>query len=450
LAVLLALSVVATCLQKRFEVSPYGDSYREPVNIWTTTALPPASRKTAVVSALTGPLETWEREQAELMAPEIRRVNIKRAASLKRMEKLTKKAADCNEPGEREKILSEIAQTEEETPSEMKPPRLWTGDTTPERLQSLLAEHGERMAVVTDEGGIFEVMAGLYNDGRVNLDVFLQGHAGKSIRVDRQGRTAHLEAPALTFGLAVQPAVIADLAQGSKKKFRGNGALARFLYCLPRNNIGLRDVRRRESIPESVKNKYVAGIMSLLEIPPLADVTGQERPRTLTLSAEALDSWLAFAEFIETRQGPNGEFEPIQDWTGKLPGAALRVAGLFHVVEHGPAAPVINQDTIEKALDLCVLLIPHAQAAFDLMGADPIADDAKAVFRWIVDQGQPVFTRRDCHYALKGRFAKVEKLTRALQELQDRRIISEPAKAATGGRPSIVFKVNPAVLHGGE
>src|SRR5262245_41881295 len=116
------------------------------------------------------------------------------------------------------------------------------------------------MALLSDEGGMFEIMSGLYSDGRVNLDVFLQAHAGQSVRVDRGERTVHLRRPALTFGLAVQPQVIAELSQGSKRKFRGIGALARFLYCLPRSNIGHRDVTRREPIPAAVKANYRRGI----------------------------------------------------------------------------------------------------------------------------------------------------------------------------------------------
>ena len=92
-----------------------------------------------------------------------------------------------------------------QTPEEMRAPRLWTSDSTPERLQSLLADHDERMALISDEGGIFEIMAGLYSDGKANIDVFLQAHAGRSVRVDRGSRTVYLNKPSLSFGLAIQP-----------------------------------------------------------------------------------------------------------------------------------------------------------------------------------------------------------------------------------------------------
>ena len=42
LAVMVSLSVLATCLHRRFEVAPWGedDDYTEPLNLWTLTTLP--------------------------------------------------------------------------------------------------------------------------------------------------------------------------------------------------------------------------------------------------------------------------------------------------------------------------------------------------------------------------------------------------------------------------
>ena len=443
MAVMLALAAVATCTAKRFEVAPNGDGYREPLNLWTATALPPANRKTAVISAMTAPHAEWEKEEAERLAPEIKRAAIKRRTLEKRRDKLEKDAANEKERMQREILLREIEQLENEFPEELRPPRLWTGDTTPERLQMLLAEHGERMAVLTDEGGIFEVMAGLYSDGRANLDIFLQAHAGRAVRVDRQTRTAHLDAPALTFGLAIQPAILADMGQGGKRRFRGNGTLARFLFAVPRSNIGSRDVRASNPIPATVATGYRAGIFDLLTIPPQI-IDGREVPRSLTLTAEALDSWYAFGQMIEQRQGEGGDLEAIQDWSGKLPGAALRIAGNFHLVEHGAAPPAqIEAETIERALDLCALLIDHAKAAFAMMDADQATADAKAVLKWITGGRLCRFKRGEAYRHFKGRFTgKTERLDKALRELQARAIVTEGTNP-TDGRTATVFTVNP-------
>lgn len=446
LAVMLSLSVVATCLQKRFVISPYGDDYKEPLNIWTATSLPPASRKTAVISALTGPIDQWEKGQAEIMEDDIRLTKIKIAGNKKRIDELTRKVSRMEKPKDREKIFHEIAQIEKDTPKELLPPQLWTSDVTPEELQMLLAKHGEKMALLSDEGGIFEIMAGLYSEGRANLDIFLQAHAGKGMRVNRASREAHLNAPALTFGLAIQPSIVAELSRGSKKRFRGNGALARFLYCLPKNNIGTRNVREHILVPDSVKSQYQFEISNLLNISPMTDSSGHEQPRELKLDPDALESWLTFSQEVEDKQGPAGEYETIQDWTGKLPGATLRIAGLFHVVEHSGSTLTVNEQTMERAIELSKLLIEHAKAAFDLMGADKATDDAKAVYRWIVKKQNHTFTQRECHNSLQSRFPKVDSLKTALEDLQKRTIISKPIKESTGGCPSTHYAVNPAIV----
>lgn len=449
LAVMMGLSTIAACLQKRVEVSPYGDDYREPVSLWTVTALPPATRKTAIKTAMTGPLTTWEDEQATILKPEIKKTQTKRDILLKRIETIKAQAAKTEKPIDREKAYSEIEGIENDMPDEKRPPRLWTDDTTPEKLQMLLVEHGERMALLSDEGGIFEIMGGLYSDGRVNLNVFLQSHAGSPVRVDRATRTAYLHRPALSFGLTIQPDILSEFSKGSKRIFRGNGTLARFLYCIPKSNIGSRDMSKRVTIPESIKAKYQAGILNLLSIEPVFNEHGRENARLLTLSREALDSWVRFSQYIESNQGPDREFEYMQDWTGKLPGAALRIAGLFHAIKHGIERPTIDHETIEQSLDLCELLIPHTKAAFDLMGGDQAINDAKHVYRWILAKGEDSFVKSHCHKALEGRFRKVERLDKALQVLTERHIISEPLKRATGKRPGISYLVNPAILRGG-
>jgi hypothetical protein len=445
MAVMQALSVIATCLQKRFVVSPYGDDYNEPLALWTVTVLPPATRKTAVVNAMTAPLCDWEQDMAVKLKGALADNEIRRSVNLNTIEQKEKEAARCNNNEERLLLIQEIAQLKTETPDEKYAPRLWTGDVTPERLQSLMVEQGERMSLLSDEGGIFEIMAGLYSNGAANIDVFLKGHAGSPVRVDRGSRSANMNAPALSFGLAIQPEVVSQLGHGNKKRFRGNGTLARFLFCLPNSNIGGRDVTRRVTIPETVKTAYRAGIFQLLDIEDSLDDDGVAIPRVLQLDNDALDSWHKFAQYVESNQGEGKKFESIQDWTGKLPGAAIRVAGLCHVAEFGADISSINKVTMERALDLCQLLISHAQAVFDLIGRDEAVADAQHVLKWIFRSRELTFKRSACQAALRGRFRKVDRLKKTLKVLTERHIISEPITLFTK-KPTTIHNVNPKIF----
>ncbi|NPU98910.1 MAG: DUF3987 domain-containing protein [Candidatus Omnitrophica bacterium] len=439
LPAMIALSILATCLQKKFIVSPF-DGYAEPLNLWTLVALPPATRKSPVFNAMTAHLADWEKSEADRWQPEIDRIMTERNVIQDRIKKLQADAAKAEDPDERKRLIGEICTLKEEMPPALMAPRLWTSDCTPERLQNLLLDHGERMSLLSDEGGIFEILSGLYNDGKANIDVFLQAHAGSPVRVDRQTRTVCLNSPVLSFGLTVQPEILREMSRGSKRRFRGLGALARFLYVVPPSNIGTRDIFQQIPVPERIASSYARQIRNLIAIPL------PEEPSVLSLDREALDAWKRFSQFIEINQGNHKPYEAIQDWTGKLPGAALRIAGNFHVAEYGEGNPTIGLHTMENALDLSNLLIEHAQAAFGLMGSDPAIEDAKTILHWIKTNGAEQFTQREAHRAVRGKIPRVDRLTKALDELCGRGIIGSPEAKPTGGRPSIHFKVNPKVF----
>ena len=130
-------------------------------------------------------------------------------------------------------------------------PRLIVDDATSEKLGAMLAEQGGRIASMSPEGGVFDLMAGLYSkSGMPQFGVYLMGHAGDDLRVDRISRKGeHVKRPALTMGLAIQPTVLEGLLENSA--FRGRGLLARFLYSLPESRIGSRKIEPAP-VPDSV------------------------------------------------------------------------------------------------------------------------------------------------------------------------------------------------------
>lgn len=442
MSTMMGLSVLATVLQRRFEVAPYGDAdeYTEPANLWTLTAMPSGARKTAVINALAAPLMRWEKLERDRMRSEIARVSAARAVALRRIEKLTRDAANAETDDARRRLRDEIQREKEDLPEEIFAPKLFTGDTTAEATQSQLVKQGERFAILTDEGGIFLVMAGLYSGGQASLDVFLQAHAGSPVRVDRAEREAYLERPSLTFGLALQPGILADVASG--RRFRDSGLLARFLYAMPESNVGRRDVRRRVPIPESVRSAYEARIFALLENRPLMP----GKPRILPFTDPAREAWLDFAEEIERAQGEGGKLESISDWTGKLPGAAARIAGLIELAEVGLSAEEVSESAVARAVELARLLIPHAQEAFGLLGADVADADAMAILRWARAEGLASFKRSTCQKAMEGRFRNVARLTAAAQRLIERDVLREVKEPNRGAPPSVWYLINPKCL----
>jgi putative DNA primase/helicase len=329
------------------------------------------------------------------------------------------------------------------------PPRLLADDITPERTAGLLAENDERITIFSAEGGIFDILAGRYSNGVPNLDLFLKGHSGDSVRVDRKtGVPVILQNPAITMCLSPQPEVIRGLAQ--KPGFRGRGLLGRFLYYMPESRLGYRSIETTP-VDRVISETYRRNIEALLEYQWDVNTYGEKLPHILKLSAEAFNNWKEFYGLAERELRDGGQFETMRDWAGKLPGAAARLAGIFHLMKHAGAAIIpLTVEAVEMdcALNMATLLSLHARAAFGLMGTDPEIEAAKHILAWIKRDRPDTFTGRDCHRAVRGRYPKMMQVLPGLTILEERGFIfSGNSEQSRLGRPkSPSYFVNPKVL----
>ena len=443
LAAGLILSVIGTACQGKFVVK-IKPGYQEPVNIWTVTALDPANRKSSVLIKITSPLNQWENNKRLEFDPWIKDAASKLKNQEARIKSLRAQYGKAKQEDLRE-IEKEIAEIENNFVQVPVYPKLWAQDVTPEHLGTLLNIHNEVMAIISSEGGIFDIIGGRYSNGIPNLDLFLQSHSGDPVRVDRGSRDpVFLNGPALTLGLSPQPEVLRGLVD--KPGFRGKGLLARFLYFLPKSNLGYRGLES-DPVPENIKLNYQNLISQLLDIEPREDEHGNRQPYILRFSNEAYREWSDFYMVVEKGLREGGRFEYITDWAGKLPGAAARIAGLLHCAENPdqPWAQEINIETMQNALEIAATLTDHALIAFDLMGADKSLDLARKVWRWIERGRYQSFKKRDCFNALQGTFQKVSNIEDPLNVLQERNYIQARTKQ-TGGRPSIEYDVNPEII----
>ncbi len=301
------------------------------------------------------------------------------------------------------------------------------------------------------EGGLFEIMAGRYaKDAAPNLDVFLKGHAGDTIRVDRVGRAPEfVPAPALTLALTVQPEVIRGLA--GRSGFRGRGLLARFWYGLPASLVGRRRINP-PPIPEATRAAWARLVGYVLGLRPLTTADGSPAPRLLGLGPEAAAVHLAFETQLEPKLGEFGALAHAADWGGKLAGATARLAGLLHLAAHDgddrPWETTIGGATMRAAVAIAEgFLAPHALAAFAEMGADPALEDARLVLRWLGRTERSSVSRRDLLAGLPKRFREGDHLDAALRLLAEHGYLRERAPAERRGKPgrppSQTFDLNP-------
>lgn len=452
LPVIITLAVLGVALQRRFVVKPFAESdYTEPLSFWGAVLLGSGNRKSAAVERLAQPLKLWERRASKVLRQSLDQAETERAVSEKRIAKLRNDAAGCDDDEARKARIAEIGTLQAAMPPELFPPRLWTGDVTPERLEAMLVEQRGRMAVLSDEAAIFAVMSGLYSDGLAKLDVFLQAHSAQAIRVDRASREAHIERPALSFGLAIQPGMLEDLPDAQRRRFRHSGLLARFAWVLPKSRVGWRETRRVSPVPLSLRMAYEDAMANLLPDPSrwLAEALGdtEDAPEEWTLTGDALDLWQEFREQIEPMMRPGGELEPVMDWAGKLPGLVLRVAGLLHPLMRGLDCDEIGADTMSRALAIGWALIPHARAVFEGLGADAAQSDARRIFPVLlakVKAGETEIAKTEIVRALHSHLSGA-RLDRALQALQERQILGQAFDQKTAGRPRAVLPINPGI-----
>ena len=420
----------------------------EPVNLFTAIALPSGSRKTAVFAAVTKPLEDHERSEAQRTSAEVASQRAVFQIKQSILRKLTEHAAAAKGKEQERQTQEAMALAAElAVGTTVSPTRYIADDCTPERLATLLSEQGGRIAVMSAEGDVFDLMAGRYSPkGMGNFGVFLKGHAGDTLRIDRVGRSEFVKAPAITVGLAVQPDVIRGLAE--RPGFRGRGLLARFLYALPVSLLGHRDPDAAP-VPDDIRAMYQANVVALLNLPFGTDETPAQ-PRLLRLSPEAQAKMRAFEVWLEPQLSEFGELGGMTDWAGKLVGAVCRIAGILQMAllagTNAPWETPVSATTVEHAIWIGSYLIPHAKAAFAEMGADAIVEQAKTILRWIEHKNLPSFTKRDVHQALRGRFKRVEELDPPLTLLLEHGHIRkgpEPTTGLPGRKPSPVFEVNP-------
>jgi hypothetical protein len=466
-----ALAAVAAAVggYAEIEVRP---GWREGLNIYTATVAAPGERKSAVQATLTQPLHELEAELAAEGAAARREAETLRHIADKAAEQ-AKQAAARAEGADKTRLQAEAVALALAAEAITVPaiPRILADDVTGEAAASLLAEQGGRLAVISAEGGIFEVIGGKYNNNIPSPDLWLKGHSGDPIRVDRKGRPPeHIPRPALTVGLMIQPDVLTTI--GRNGAFRGRGLLARFLYSLPTSMVGRRSAAACP-VPDDVADRYRKLIGSLA-----ADFRGSTDTAILRLDGAATAGVHELLEHVEPQLAGAGQLAGLADWGAKLVGAIMRIAGLLHLAEYGsPALDLpVTLDTLIRAQQIGTYFKHCAIAAFDQMRLDRSAEDAVYVLRLVprvateltestetgphglsVNSVNSAVTmtvsKRDLHRQGAGRFKHADDLDEPIGILVDHGYLApveRPESKGPGRKPSPRWYVHPAVFRDGS
>jgi putative DNA primase/helicase len=433
-----ALAAVATAVQgkARVQVKP---GYSEPLNLFQCAALPPGQRKSGVVEIFKRPLVQWEKDRRTEMIEAVRVAKSERATLEQAINAKRKRIASAKTAEDRRAVLDEVRQLEAELPEIPTIPRLLADDVTPEAMAEIMEPQGGRIAIIEAEGGILDTLAGRYSKGVANLDLVLKSWGQESVHVDRRGRDPIvLESPTLTLALCPQPSVISALGENST--MRGRGLVGRMLFWLPKSLLGSRGQTR--AVSQTIEADYNRMIRNLLNLPARIGEDGQDTHHLIHLNPEALNVLEDFAAAVEKELGPGGEFADMTDWAGKLPGQAVRLAGLFHCSYcERPWDLQIEKDVMLAATNLASILVEHAKAALDLMGVDPRTECAKKIWAWLEREGVERFTGRDALKRVRGTFPTMKEVNPGLDVLEEYGLIIKRPKE----HKSQPYAVNPKV-----
>ena len=434
MAAVISLGVLAICLQGKYRVEGT-PGYYEPLSLYTVVIAAPGERKSSVMRDMTKDLYEYEQEFNQARSAEIRD-NRQMRESLERQIAGLQKKLERGENREAELELRGLQERLENTP-ELKPARFFADDCSSEALTSLMAANGGVFSVISTEGGIFDIMAGRYSS-KANIDIWLKGHCGDAIYVDRMTRESEcILHPALSAILSIQPSVLDEIM--SNTTMTGRGLIARFLYSSPPSRIGGRTFRT-PSVPPEVSAAYRSLIFRLMALP------ATEEPQTMYLSEKAFDLMADY--FQEHERFLAGEGQVISDWASKYIGAVLRIAGLLHGADTKNGDCEIAVSTLQRAIRIGKYFLAHSTYAYSMMGTDLSIQKARFVMAKLKKKNITAIKRSDLFQMCRGKFfKKTEEIFPTLELLEGHGYLrlEEPERQAAGRPADVRILVNPEV-----
>lgn len=427
-----ALGVLAACLQGKVKVEGNIGHY-EQTSLYIFLIAPPGSRKSAVIHAMTAAIEDYEQKYNEGNKTAMRRNKQERESLQRDINRLTRQLEvkyDTLTELELQHTQDKLAEL-----PEIKPLQIFTDDCTSESMIRLLRDNHGRMSLISAEGGAFDNIVGRYTK-KPNLDVWLKGICGDTIRVDRINREPdYIRNPALSMIISAQPGVLSELMQSSL--LDGRGFLARLFYInIP--SAAMPKSFRSAPIPATIREDYDHLIFHLLDL-------SENEPITLHLAPEAINQMDELCHSVEAYL--RNEHRDMREWGSKYIGLVLRTAGLLHIAADG--AGDIQTETVENAIRIGNYAFHHALYAYSILGADETVEKALHVVTKLRKLSVTSISRSDLYKKCRGRFFRdAKEMEPALNLLEQHGYIWLDVPAYSGvGRPSVgTIYVNPAAL----
>ncbi|GFH38880.1 DUF3987 domain-containing protein [Streptomyces pacificus] len=389
----LGMAVASTAIGGRRTVSPKAD-WVEPVTLYTMPVAAPGEMKSPALSVMAKPIYDEQKRRREEDKSAVVRDQQDRRIAESIVSDAESKVIKADGPEKRKKARESLDAARDELEA-LGDPKVYTqliaDDTTPEAATDVIAEQGERLAVLSTESSFLGNVGGRYSKN-ANPEIVLKAWSHEPHAVNRKsGRTLLLERPNLSLGLAVQPGFLTGMGE-TGDVFEARGLMARFIFSMPASRVGER-VYDTDPIPGGTRQAWDHAIRAMM-----AAIWDDAECREMDLDPAARRSFRSFWEELEPRHKAHGDLAAIEGWAKKLPGQVLRIAAVLTLFED-PSALTVPGDVMDDAVALVPYLIAHARLVSDLMSSERQSKlgPARAVLDWL--------RRKYADGQIEGRFA---------------------------------------------
>ena len=435
-----SLALMSIAMQPRYKIIGKSD-WEEQLSLYCMIVAEPSDRKSAVFNQIIKVIQSFEAEYNEHHSIDVLKSQEEHAS----LEKRYKKATKDYESGKITKDEYDEAFRKYSTHKVIKPISLTLDDVTSESLTNEIESQDGCIALVSSEGGIFDIISGSYTNFP-NIDIFLKGYSGDFIKVSRIGRPSlYVKNPRLTILLTVQPKVLESVVNNGT--FTGRGLSARFLYSVPKSLVGS---RRFETKPINFDNKkrFSDLIHEILKEP-------KSSTTYITLSNDAYSLLKDYYEEFESRLIT--DLKDIGGWAGKLVGNILRISALitrarnikYDAFLYTPSTDdsaewIVQKEDMESAIKLGNYFLEHARFAFDFMDDNTTKKQALNFLEKLKATKTNEISFREASRMCKY-MNKKENATAVISLLVDYGYLREKQGTSRAHNKGLVYEVNPAI-----
>lgn len=438
----LALGALSTVTISKLHVLLEHQNWNQPANLYIVVAMDPSAGKSPAKKAMFDAVEDIERVRMNIACASVIKQESVRSVWDKKMKRvqdtMAKSSGDDYRAAEAELMDLIDERTNQEQVADG---RLLVDDCTTEALAKVMHGAGGAIAQVSAEGGLFDRIGGIYNDGQANLDLQLEGWGGGRFQQDRITRESIvIQRANLVIVCTVQPSVLDDI--GANRAMNNRGLIPRFLISTPPSNVGYRNRRQTSRTNPTVATAYAAHLRDIHD-------RCRSRPVNLVINDEAANLYMDWDQGLEDQLRPGGNYDLHAQFIGKLRANVLRIAALLHVAHgHDRNSDRITLGVMQDAITIADYFLRHTMALHERWGTDEAHINAQAILEWAVRNGHQKFTRRDLTRALRRRFPSNESTVEPLKRLIETgwlRASGDVTGLSTNSRgtPSLALTVHP-------